>query len=447
MIRRLVLIIAGVLSLSLAGQSYCLGADKDGLDVKRKALSNGLVVLHVERENLPLVMASLLVKAGPLNEDAQKAGLSNLTASLLREGTKSKNSAEISSEVDFIGAGLGASAGDDFTTVSLSVLKKDIEKGFELFSDILLNPAFTEEEIKRKKALIKGGLRQKEEDPEFVAGKAFQKEVYGEHPYGRLVTGTEETIDNITRDDITGFHAAYFVPNNSMLTVVGDITEAELNALIYKHLDGWERKEIPERKEIAIKAPEKKVVKLEKDLTQANIILGHIGITRDNPDYYAVSVMNYILGGGGFSSRLMSSIRDEMGLAYDVHSFFSSNKEPGVFEAGVQTKNEYSNRVIAEILRQIKRITEEDVADAELEEAKSYLTGSFPRRIDTMRKIADFLSAVEFYGLGLDYIEKYPGYIIAVTKEDIKRVAQKYLRPEGYVLVVVGRQEEAKVDF
>jgi zinc protease len=157
--------------------------------------------------------------------------------------------------------------------------------------------------------------------------------------------------------------------------------------------------------------------------------------------------MNYIFGGGGFSSRLMQSIRDEMGLAYDVNSFFSLNKEKGMFQIEVQTKNESAGLVISEIVKQMERIRKEPVSDEELEDAKSYLTGSFTRRLDTNRKIADFLAFVEFYNLGLDYIEKYPAYINSVTKEDVLRVARKYLNPENYVLIVVANQKKADLKY
>jgi zinc protease len=157
--------------------------------------------------------------------------------------------------------------------------------------------------------------------------------------------------------------------------------------------------------------------------------------------------MNYILGGGGFSSRLMQSVRDEMGLAYDVHSFFSSHKEGGIFEIGFQTKNESSNTALDEIIKQVQRIRKEQVSDQELSDAKSYLTGSFPRRLDTNRKIADFLALVEFYNLGLDYAAKYPDYINAVTKDDVLRVAKKYLDAEHYVLVVVANQKKAMLKY
>jgi zinc protease len=423
-----------------------LSTDVFALDVKRTVLSNGLTILHSEKHNLPIVMVTLLVKASQLNEPKDKAGLANLTAELLTEGTKNRKSTDISDEIEFIGASLYVSAGSDYTTVTLSVLKKDINKGVELFSDILLNPTFPQGEIERKKELIKGSLKQQEEEPSFLAGRAFKKEVFGEHPYGRLIEGSVETIDNIKREDFVRFYSDYFLPNNSILSVVGDLTSDELDGLIKQYLGEWKKKEVPLK--VAKKIEEKKikkVVKIDKELTQANVMLGNLGISRDNPDYYAVSVMNYILGGGGFSSRLMQSIRDEMGLAYDVHSFFTAGKEEGIFQVGIQTKNESANTAIDEILKQIGRIRKESVSDQELSDAKSYLTGSFSRRLDTNRKIVDFLASVEFYNLGLDYVEKYPNYINSVTQDDVLRVAQKYLTPENYVLVVVANQKKANI--
>jgi zinc protease len=424
---------------------YCLlSTDVYALNVKRTTLQNSLIVLHSEEHSLPIIMLTLLVKASQLNEPKDKAGLANLTAALLLEGTKHRKSTDISEEIEFLGASLDTSTGRDYTAISLSVLKKDLNKGFELFSDILLNPTFPQQEIEREKELIKGSLRQSEEDPSFIAERTFRKEVFGEHPYGRLTEGSAETIDNIKREDLIKFYSDYFLPNNSILSIVGDLTEEELNALIKKYLDDWKKADLPPITANGLDEKKaKRVVKLDKDLTQANILLGHIGISRDNPDYYAVSVMNYIFGGGGFSSRLMQSIRDEMGLAYDVDSFFSSNKEKGLFQVEVQTKNESADLVISEILKQMEKIRKEYVSDEELTDAKSYLTGSFQRRLDTNRKIADFLALVEFYSLGLDYIEKYSGYINSVTKEDILRVARKYLDPENYVLVIVANQKKA----
>ncbi|MBE0427126.1 MAG: insulinase family protein [Nitrospirae bacterium] len=415
-------------------------------DVKRTVQSNGLVLLHSENHNLPVVMVTLIMKAGQINETEDKSGLVNLVAVLLPEGTENRKSADISEEIDFIGASLNVSAGNDYITITLSILKKDVNKGFEIFSDILLNPAFPEEEIERKKDRIKGFLIRFEQEPSFIAERAFKKEIFGEHPYGRLIEGSLQTIDNITRQDIVTFDSQYFLPNNSILSVVGDVTSGELDNLLEKYLGNWKKEELPQKVvRETDKAKKEKVIKIDRDLTQANIIIGELGINRDNPDYYAFSVMNYILGGGGFSSRLMQSIRDEMGLAYDVHSFFTAYRKGGFFQIGLQTKNESANIAIEEIINQVEKMRKDGISEQELTDAKSYLTGSFKRRLDTNRKVADFLASVEFFGLGIDYVEKYPGYINSVTKEDVLRVTRKYLDPEKFVFVIVANLEKASI--
>lgn len=424
------------------------------LEVKQRTTAAGLQVLQVERNNLPIVMLTLLVKASPLNEPADKAGVAYLTAKMLTEGTTTRSAAQISEDIEFLGASLEATTTQDFTTISLSVLKKDLDKGFELFSDILLNPAFQEDELSRRKALISGALRQREEDPAFVAGRAFIKEVFGPHAYGRLVEGSLESIGSLQRKEVLEFYTAHYCPDNALLSVVGEVTSGELNALMEKYLSTWKRS-CPGLRSAAVTnastAPQPsaltpganiRLVPIDRDISQANIVLGHVGIARNDPDYYAVQVMNYILGGGGFASRLMRVIRDERGLTYGIDSSFTGNKEPGQFEVEVQTKNASARAVIDEIVKQIALIRTEPVSDQELSDAKAFLTGSFPRRFETSRRIADFLAMARFYTLGDDYIQKYPEHIKSVTKEDVLRVAKKYLHPDRYVLVVVGNLKQ-----
>lgn len=426
---------------------FVFSIEASALEVKKDTLPNGLKVIHIERHNLPIVIVNLTIKASPLNEEDEKAGTAYLTSAMLTEGTKNRTSSEISEEIEFLGASFSPSINSDYSTLSLSVLKKDIQKGFELFSDVLLNSTFPEEELKRKKELLKGSLKQKEQDPSFVASREFIKEVYGDYPYGRLITGTPETIENIQRQDIINFYNSYYTPDNAFLVVVGDITSEELNSLIKKYLSGWQRQSkdnTPKKIKLEIKRS-KKVKVINRDISQANIIFGHIGIRRDNPDYYAVAVMNYILGGGGLTSRLMKTIREDMGLTYSIFSSFTSNKESGHFEIEVQTKNENAETVIKEIINQIEKIKNEPVSKQELEDAKSFLTGSFPRRLETTRRISDFLSAVEFYNLGDDYIKKYFEYIQNVTVEDVLTVAKKYLSTDNFVLIIVGNEKDLRL--
>ncbi len=409
------------------------------IDAERSVLDNGLILIHSEKNNLPIVKISLLIKASLADEPLSKAGIANLTADMITEGTTNRTSEEISEEIEFMGAGLSASAGVDFTTLSLSILKKDLTKGFEIFTDVLLNPLFPEKELDREKRLIKGSLKQSEESPSFLANRAFIESVYGNHPYGRLIEGTQISIDTITRDDLKTFYTKYYRPSNSIMAVVGDIGKSDLNKIVNTYLSEWKSATKIKKKEIAFdKVPKGDEIFIQRELTQSTIILGHIGIKRDDPDYYPLSVMNYILGGGGFSSRLMEQIRDNMGLTYGIYSHFAAKKFGGSFRITVQTKNENNDTVIQEILSQIKKIKNEPVSDNELIDSKSYLTGSFPRRIETMDRIADFLVVTEFYGLGLNYDEKYLDYINSITKEDIQRVAKTHLDDKNYILVVVG---------
>ncbi|KPK01280.1 MAG: hypothetical protein AMK71_06180 [Nitrospira bacterium SG8_35_4] len=416
------------------------------LDVRRTVLENGLTLLTVERHNLPVVKVAVGLNAGSLMEPEEKAGLANITASLLTEGTQTRTSREISESIEFVGGSIGAGGGDDYSTVSLSILKKDIELGFDLLSDIMLRPSFPEDELNKKKERIIAGLKAQEEDPGFVASKEFKKAVFGTHPYGRLVSGTEETLEPISRADIINFHSSYYVPNGAIMAVVGDISPAEVTSLLQRYFSDWHPRDV-EKNGLPPLSEERqrRIVTVDKDLTQATIKLGHQGVSRNSPDYYAVSVMNYILGGGGFASRLMLNIREEKGLVYDIHSFFAADKYGGSFQVGLQTKNESANVSIKEVLEEIKKIKSEPVSDAELSDAQSFLTGSFPMRIETSSRIAGFLVAVEYYDLGVDYIDNYPMYINSISKEDIMRVAKKYLDDSEFTLVVVADQEKAAV--
>jgi zinc protease len=415
------------------------------LDVERTVTPQGLVVLHVERHNLPMVVFTLLVNAGSAREPADLAGLANLTASLLDEGTKRRTSMQISDEISYIGAQLAVSAGEDYATLSLGLLKKDLEKGLDVYSDILLNPSFPPEEISRVKDLVKGSLREREERPGFLARRAFIKKVFGDHPYSRIPRGTPETVDAIKREDIVRFFQEYYVPGNSILAVVGDISSEELRGLIERHFGAWTGREAPPLEAAPPAETGAEVLKIDRDLAQANIMLGQLGVSREDPDFYSLQVMNYILGGGGFSSRLMDSIRQAKGLAYDVHSSLFAGKLAGSFRVVLQTKNATANEAIEEVIRQINLMRQEKVTPEELEGAKAYLVGSFPRRLDTMDKIANFLVQVEYYGLGQNYIEEYPRLIESVTADDVLRVAREHLHPERLVIVVVADQEEAQV--
>ncbi len=435
--KRLIWVVIGVLLWS----SAALAAPPSQVLGTRHKLPNDLVWLFSGQTELPLVTLELLIKAGTLEDPAGKEGLANLTASLLLNGTKSRTSAKIAEELDFIGARLSVAGGDDFATVTLTVLKKDLGPALELLKDILMNPTFPAAEVTRKVNQFKAALASTEDEPMTVASRIFIKDLYGPFPYNHTVMGTPEGLSAITRKDLVEFHGKYFRPNNAVLSVVGDLTQDEAQQWVAKIFGSWAAAPLPTTKLPAIPPlRQRKEVVIDKDITQANIILGNLGITRNNPDFYALQVMNYLLGGGGFVSRLMDDIRVNRGLAYSVSSSFSPGLEPGPFAVSLETKNATAGEAVARVVTQLRRMMAEPVTAEELKEAKSYLVGSFPRKMDSISKRAWLLGYVEVYGLGLDYPWRYPELVEHLTPEDIQKVAQKYLQPEKYLLVVVGKK-------
>ena len=407
----------------------------------REKLPNDLVWLFSRQTGLPLVTLELIIKAGTLQEHKGKEGLANLTASLLLSGTKSRTATQIAQELDFMGAHLQAQGGEDFASVRLTVLKKDLAAGLELFQDVLLHPSFAWTEVQRKVAQYQAALESELDEPMVVASRTFAKDLYGDFPYGHPVRGTPQGLRAIIPWTLAQFHRTYYRPNNAILAVVGDLTQDEARQWVTRTFGSWAAAPIPPLKLPPLpELGQPKVVVLDKDITQANIILGSLGINRGNPDFYALQVMNYILGGGGFSSRLMDEIREKRGLVYDVGSSFSPSLEPGPFTVSLETKNASAAEALQQVIEQIKLMMSQPVKPQELEDAKSYLIGSFPRKMDSLGKRAWLLGYVEFYGLGLDYPWKYPDLIRHLTPADIQKVAEKYLHPDNYLLVVVGKK-------
>ena len=364
---------------------------------------NGMTVLVLEQRFLPIVEVHALVRSGSAQDPPEKSGLANLVASLLDEGTTSRSSKQLAEQIDFVGGALEVKASEDFTSASVRVLKKDVELGFTLLADILQHPAFHKPEFERIRSQILGEMASDNDDPGHVAMKAFNQLVFHGHPYRWPLNGTEESLSKITHADVVGFYSREYTPNQVILTVVGDESTDQVTGLTQTHFGSWKKSPTPPRNVKHAPPVEKKTVQLiEKDLTQSNVILGHGGISRNNPDFYAVTVMNYILGAGGFSSRLMDSIRDKQGLVYGIMSHFDARLMPGSFWVNFQTRTEATNQAIQGVLSEMKNIRETPVTDQELSEAKSFLIGSFPLRLDSTAKLAQVLAQVEFYGLGFE---------------------------------------------
>ncbi len=432
---------------SLVTAPGTLTASFDIPPVERTKLPSGQVLLVSEEHSLPFVTIQVLIDAGSERDPAGREGLAHLTARAMLTGTGTRTATQISDVLDFLGASLDASAGRDFTTISLRVLKKDLDQGIALLADVLSAPTFPEQEVEREIEKTVAAIKSREDDPGEVAEKEFIKTLFIDNPYGHRPEGTVETVSRLTREAVVGFYRDWFRPENSILTIVGDITGQEVRTRLLPRLAGWEAAKLPPSPFKGAFTEGPKTVKVNRSITQANIILGHKGISRSDPDFYTAIVMNYILGGGGFSSRLTDAVRVKRGLAYSIASFFDYGKYPGSFQVILQTKNKSAGESISLVVTELKRMQEEAVSDAELEGAKKYLIGSFPLRLGTQSKLVNFLGQVEYYGLGQDYARRYPALIGAVTKEDIKRVALKYLHPNSYVLVVVGNLQEIGADI
>jgi len=412
----------------------------------RWVTKSGMVVLFIENHSLPTVHLELLIKAGGTLDPKGREGTADLVASLLDEGTISRTSQQIAEAVDFIGASLSAGAGPESSSLSLSVLKKDLPTGMKLFRDELLHPTFPEEELKRVRQQIIGGLIAEADEPEVVARKAWQELVYGTSPYHHPTEGYRDSLPSITRRELVEFHHRYYQPRLAIVAVVGDLTRKETEKLLAQYLGDWKNSDREPPPTIPVPKPTPPETKLiDKELTQATIVLGHLGIARGNPDYYAVTVMNYILGGGGFSSRLMKQIRDNEGLVYGISSGFNAMKGGGSFGVSMQTKNATANQAIEETRTVIRRFQADGATRQELDEAKDFLIGSFPLRMDTSAKMVGLLTSLEFYNLGLGYLNDYPKKIAAVTLADVKRVANRYIHTDRMTMVVVAKQSTAKI--
>lgn len=438
------------LLLSVSGSHSIVSAQEIRLPpIEKTTLANGLKVIVIEHHELPVVAFRMVFKTGSAGDPTGKAGLADLTAGLLRKGTESRTATQIAEQIDFVGGGLGAGSGRDATYATCKVLKKHFDVGLDLLSDIILNPTFADDEIERLRKQTLAAIKQQKDNPGSVAEEKFREFLFGDHPYGRPSEGTETSVATLTRDDIVNFHQNYYVPNNAVLAVVGDVTYKDVMNKVQAKLSGWEGAQITPPGYVQPPAVEGYQILLvdKPDLTQTYIKVGHLGIKRDNPDYFALKVMNYILGGGGFSSRMMDEIRSQRGLTYGIGCKFDYNKLRGAYTVSTFTQNDSTAAAIAAIIEQIEKIRAGGVTDKELEDTKSFYTGYFPLQLETPSQIASEILNVELYDLGEDYLKNYRENINAVTKADIKRVAQKYLDPQNLKLVVVSKAEDVKASL
>lgn len=417
------------------------------LEIKRSVLKNGAILLVSPQHQLPMVTMEIAFDAGSRRDPAAKAGLAALTASCLTLGTRQLSAAQFNQKADFMGSSVSVSAGPDYAEAGFTSLKKYEDDTLHLLAAALTEPALHDAEITRKRDERVAGIKADEEQPSYVAGVTFRKALFGDAPYGHPSEGTAASVAKLSPADVREFYRTHYKMGGAVIAVVGDVEPGEIKAKLEKELAALGGSTPPQAEPPAPNVPAGiHSTLINRNIVQATLILGAGGIARSNPDFYRIQVMNYILGAGGFASRLMKVVRSKAGLAYGISSGFEAGKFPGSFTVVTQTKNRSSNEALRLILQQLREIQQQPVSDAELASAKKYLVGSFPLKIDRQSAIASFMLQIELYGLGLDYADRYPKLIEAVTKADVQRVAQKYLHPDAMLLVAVANQAEAKID-
>jgi zinc protease len=404
----------------------------------REVLPNGIVLLVAERPEVPIVAVRVFLRAGSVFDPADKGGLANLTGSLLTRGTAKRSGAELDDAIEFVGGSLEAGAGRDGLNVSLSVLKRDFGLGLDLLAEVVMSSTFPESELTRKVAQIQAGIKRSEEDPNTVAARALSRLVYPNHPYGRPVEGTIESLGKLTRHDVVSFHRDHVRPDTTIIAVVGAVTVDEARRQVLARLGSWARPSPPPPGVgPAIASGQTRSETITKDLTQATIMLGRQAIRQIDPDYFPLGVASYVLGGGS-ASRLYARVRDEGGLAYSVYSYISPARYGATFVVGAQTRVGEVSKVNDILKEELARMVGGPVGEDELKLAKDYLIGSFPLRLDTTAKMADFIVAIEEQGLGLDYADRYKASVARVTAADVQRVAARFMAPDSFNRVVVG---------
>lgn len=415
--------------------------------------ASGAQVLFVEDHNIPMLDVAVSVPAGSSFDTADKSGVAGLTHRMLDLGAEGLSEDEISRGMADIGAQFGGSFGQDMAGVSLRTLSSAAQRGkaLDIMARVLQQPVFPDTILAREKARLISALKEAETRPESIADKAFQRAVFGAHPYALPVSGEIASVEKITTQDLKDFYRAHYTAGNAVVAIMGDVTRAQaeaiaqqLTAKLSASASALPKVVMPEVKmpevRMKIHATEQRI---PHPATQSHILIGVPGMARADPDYFPLYVGNYILGGGGFVSRLMSEVREKRGLAYSVYSYFMPLKQPGVFQIGLQTKKEQADEALQLVRKTLVEFIAKGVTEKELLAAKQNIVGGFPMRIDSNRKILDYLSIIGFYDLPLTYLDDFTRNVDSVTVAQIKDAFERHIDPQAMATVIVGAPEGA----
>jgi zinc protease len=395
-------------------------------------------VLVIEHRSLPIVSLRLITRSGSFF-DGNLPGLAGITGELLTKGTTTRSAKQIAEEIDFVGGQLASGSDWDANFITINVLRKHLPTGLRILQDIVLHPTFPFPEFDRVRNQRIASLIQRKDDPDFIADREFARTLYRSHPYAFQADGTKESLNSIRLDNIVQFHSTTYVPNNTILAVVGDISPSEAMTEVQKMFEGWEAKEISTQIIHGITRHNGiRVVTIDKPgAVQSAIRIGHVGITRNSHDYIQAYVLNTLFG-GYFQSRINQNLRETHGFTYGAHSTFDARQHEGPFTISADVRNEVTDAAISEILQEMNRIRTEQVGEEELSTVKSYIIGSFPLQIETPSQIASRALSIELYGLPRDYFSTFNSNVAAITASDIQATAGKYFHPESVAIIVSG---------
>ena len=409
------------------------------LAIQHWQTAHGARVVFVESHELPMLDVAVDFPAGSARDPVGKSGLARLTHGLLDQGAGGVSDTVIAHRLADVGALLSGRFDRDRAGVTLRTLSSAVEKNkaLDVLAQVLQRPDFPQAVVKREQQRLIASIREAEADPGEVASKAFYRALYGAHPYAQDEAGDPAAIARLARDDLQAFYRTHYSAPNAVISLMGDITRAEAEAIAVRLSAGLPRgAPLP-----ALPKPAPTTAsdtRIAHPSSQSHVLVGAVGMARNDPDFFPLFVGNYVLGGGGFDSQLMREVRDKRGYAYSAYSYFLPMKEAGPFQLGLQTKREQTDDALKVAQDTLRKFIADGPSEAEINQAKSNLTGGFPLRIDSNRKILDYLAIIGFYKLPLDYLDTWIDRVDAVDVVAVKQAFARRIDPDALVTVVVG---------
>lgn len=405
-------------------------------------LDNGLRIVIFEDRRLPLVSYRLAFLSGDVNDPKESVGLTSAMASMLTEGTENYSSLALAEKIERLGASISANSSDDFTVIAASTLALYNSEILQLISEIVFRPTFPDDELDLYKRNTIENLKFQRSQPSFLANEQTARLLYGEHPYSRVSPAAKD-IEKLSSEALSRFHGQRFIPNKAILIAVGDVERDSLLQEIVGHFGDWEKGPAPESSFPASPSREEATLTIvdRQGSAQSNIVLANLALSRNDPDYFAMLVMNQVLGAGA-SSRVFMNLREEKGYTYGAYTRVDAKRLAGDFEATAEVRTAVTGDSLKEFFYELNRIRNEKVSNDELADAKNFLTGVFPIRAETQEGLTNLIVSQELYNLPSDYLQTYRDDVNAVTVEDVQRVASKYIFPDKMAIIIVGDAEE-----